>query len=316
MKTNKGFCKQTIRSSLFNNEVSVTRFDTRSSPREHKFDQNVLTRSRNFQQLKLHCCEIALSMVANSYICCYHWSCLSSMAVLWWMEASFTVILILPCIFIMAPRVTPGRCTKCPASCHRCPPLYLCNLFLLLALSSPPPPPTLLFFFGSSRTHKCLPGPYKCDVLLQLRRGCVLSPSKEFVMFIVCMYLRCCLLSALLSVAITLHLALFFFLLKVQTEWNAMSGAQVSLCRRWKGKTSCPPCEHRDPATINLATAWSLVPDSSNNFPPCFQAPLSHWDRLTLTTRFWLHLTWVWTGPWGRTAEWGLNWADRQWLWC
>lgn len=157
-------------------------------------------------------------MVANSHICCYHWSCLSSMAVLWWMEASFTVILILPCIFIMAPRVTPGRCTKCPASCHRCPPLYLCNLFLSLALSSPPSP-TLLFFFGSLRTHKCLLCPYKCDVLLQLRRGCVLSPSKEFVMFIVCMYLRFCLLSALLSFTITPHFALLVCLFLKLTSW-------------------------------------------------------------------------------------------------
>lgn len=52
------------------------------------------------------------------------------------LEASLTAILISPCIFIMAPRVTPGRCTKCPASCHRCPlSLYLRNLFLLLARS-------------------------------------------------------------------------------------------------------------------------------------------------------------------------------------
>lgn len=57
------------------------------------------------------------------------------------MKASLKLILISPCLFIMAPRVTPARCMKCPASCHPCPlPLYLFNLFLLpsLPLSLPP----------------------------------------------------------------------------------------------------------------------------------------------------------------------------------
>lgn len=45
----------------------------------------------------------------------------------------------LPCVFIIAPRLTPGSATKCPASCHCCPlPLYLPNLFLLPALPSFP----------------------------------------------------------------------------------------------------------------------------------------------------------------------------------
>ncbi len=73
------------------------------------------------------------------HICHYHRSFLSSMGMCWWMEAPLTLILISPCIFIMAPRVTPARCMKCPASCHPRPlPLCLCNVFLLPSL-----PPSL-----------------------------------------------------------------------------------------------------------------------------------------------------------------------------
>lgn len=54
------------------------------------------------------------------------------------MEASLTLILISPCIFIMAPRVTPARCMKCPASCHPRPlSFYLRNSSLLPSLRSP-----------------------------------------------------------------------------------------------------------------------------------------------------------------------------------
>lgn len=114
-----------------------------------------------------------------------------SMGVLWWMEASLRPILISPWIFIMAPRVTPARCMKCPASCHSCPlSLYLCNIFLLPSLplfhslSS-----THFYLFGSFRRHKCLFSPYKCDVSLEPRRGCVLFLFSKSIILIVSVFL-------------------------------------------------------------------------------------------------------------------------------
>lgn len=114
----------------------------------------------------------------------------SSMGVIWWMKASLKLILISPCLFIMAPGVTPARCMKCPASCHPCPlPLYLCNLFLLPSLSLSPSfcvhslSSTPFYLLRSFRRHKCLLSPYKCDVLPEPRRGCVLFPFSESIMF-------------------------------------------------------------------------------------------------------------------------------------
>lgn len=110
------------------------------------------------------------------------------MGVLWWMEASLTLILISPCIFIMAPRVTPARCMKCPASCHPRPlSFYLCNSSLLPSLLLSFPSVLSLFhshLFGSFRRHKCLFSPHKHDLLLQPRRGCAFFfPFSESVMF-------------------------------------------------------------------------------------------------------------------------------------
>lgn len=109
------------------------------------------------------------------------------MGVLWWMEASLTLILISPCIFIMAPQVTPARCMKCPASCHPCPlSLYLCNVFLLPSLFlSHSLSSTHFYLFGSFRRHKCLFSPYKRDILLEPRKGCVLFPFSESIIVIV-----------------------------------------------------------------------------------------------------------------------------------
>lgn len=93
------------------------------------------------------------------------------------MEASLTLIPISPCIFIMAPRVTPARCMKCPASCHPCPlSLHPCYLFLL---------PLLLLLNSRSSAHFCLFWVLKesqipillnkCDVSLEPRKeACVL----------------------------------------------------------------------------------------------------------------------------------------------
>lgn len=109
------------------------------------------------------------------------------------MEASLTLILISPCIFIMTPRVTPARCMKCPASCHPRPlSFYLRNSSLLpsLLLLFPSVLSLSLFhcyLFGSFRRHKCLFSPHKHDLLLQPRTGCALfffsfSESVEFIL--------------------------------------------------------------------------------------------------------------------------------------
>lgn len=101
---------------------------------------------------------------------------------------------------------------------------------------------------------------------------------------------------------------------------NLESGAQVNLfvwiyTHIYTQKETRQRCEHTDPAMLNLTAARRHIPDTSDdNFTTGFRPPLQRWDRLTFTTRFWLELTWVRTGPRGKTTEWGLSRPDRQWL--
>lgn len=66
-----------------------------------------------------------------------------------------TPILISPCLFIMAPRVTPARCMKGPASCHPCP-LPLWNVYLP-SLSLPLCPQPSAFWGPLDDTNASLP---------------------------------------------------------------------------------------------------------------------------------------------------------------
>lgn len=191
-------------------------------------------------------------------------------------------------------------------------PLYLCYLFLLPS----PSLPTSLFLsyslfrthfylFGSFRRHKCLLFPYKRDVLQEPRGGCVLLPVSESIMFVV---------SAFLPVFSFSLLQPFFHIYSQSVSSFSQSGwrettAQVNLfClgKKKKKQQSGQRCEHTDPAMLNLTAARRHIPDTSDdNFTTAFWPPLQRRDRLTFTTRFWLELTWVRTGPRGKTTEWG-----------
>lgn len=218
----------------------------------------------------------------------------------------------------MAPRVTPGRCTKCPASCHRCPlSLYLRNLFLLLARSFSLFHTLLLIWVLEETQMPLLPHINVMYYWSQEGAVFFFPPQNPSCSLSVCSYSVSCSLLALLFFLQLLSILVFLFSKHWKRElniWRVCAGEPLS-GRKKKDKTSCRRCEHTDPAMLNLAAAGRHIPDTSdNNFTTGFQPPLQRSDRLTFTTRFWLELTWVRTGPWGKTAEWGLNWPDRRWL--
>lgn len=218
------------------------------------------------------------------------------MGVLWWMEASLTLILNSPCIFIMAPRVTPARCMKCPASCHPCPlSLYLSNLFLLpsASLSSYIPPLTATYLGSLGDTNAC-----SCHINVMYccsqERAVFFFPSSESIMFVVSASRLCFLALGLhLFLTDTLHLCL-------------PSAGEPFAWRERKKENILPGMWAHRPCHVKSNCTRGHIPDTSDdNFTTGFQPPLQHGDRLTFTTRFWLELTWVRTWPRGKKSRMG-----------
>lgn len=97
--------------------------------------------------------------------------------------------------------------------------------------------------------------------------------------------------------------------------WRVLPGEPFCLDLHTKKKLSRQRCEHTDPVMLNLTATRRQIPDTSDdNFTTGFLPSLHRQDRLTFTARFWLKLTWVRTGPRGKTTEWGPSRSDRPWL--